>query len=53
MNLLLTIAMIVFVVWLVGLAAHIAGGLINLLLVVAIVLFIASFFSGRGARTKI
>jgi hypothetical protein len=49
MNLLLTIAAVVFVLWLIGLAAHIAGGFINLLLLVAILLFIASFFSGRGA----
>lgn len=53
MNLLLTAAFIVVVVWLIGLAAHIAGGFINLLLVVAIVLFIASFFSGRGAHTNV
>lgn len=53
MNMLLTIAMVVFVLWLIGLAANIAGGFINLLLVVAIVLFIASFFNGRGTRTNV
>jgi hypothetical protein len=52
MNLLLTIAAVVFVLWLIGLAAHIAGGFINLLLVLAIVLFIASFFGGRGAHNN-
>jgi hypothetical protein len=53
MNTLLTIALIVFVLWLVGLLAHVAGGFINLLLIVAIVLFIASFFGGRGAHTNV
>jgi hypothetical protein len=44
---LLTLAAIIGLVWLVGLLAHVAGGFINFLLVVAIVLLIAHFFSGR------
>lgn len=35
------------VVWIVGLIAHIGGGLIHILLVVAIILFIANML-GRG-----
>lgn len=53
MNLLLTIAAIVFVLWLIGLAAHIAGGFIHLLLVVAIVMAIASLLGGRGEHTNV
>jgi hypothetical protein len=53
MNTLLTIALVVFALWLIGLAAHIAGGFINLLLVIGILLAIASFFSGRGAHNRV
>ena len=35
-----TIAVIIFVIWLLGLVAHVGGGLIHLLLVVALVVFI-------------
>jgi hypothetical protein len=44
---LLWAAIIIVVLWLLGLLGHIGGGLINLLLVVALVLFIASILSGR------
>ncbi len=44
---LLWVAIIVVVLWLLGLLGHIGGGLINLLLVVALILFIASILSGR------
>jgi len=42
-----TIISILFVLWLVGLVANIGGGLIHLLLVVAVVLFIVNMISGR------
>jgi len=42
-----TIISIMFVLWLVGLVAHIGGGLIHLLLVVAVVLFLVNMFTGR------
>ncbi|MBV8245597.1 MAG: lmo0937 family membrane protein [Candidatus Eremiobacteraeota bacterium] len=45
-----TIIVILFVLWLIGLATHIAGGLIHLLLVVAVVLIIVNLLTGRGAR---
>ena len=44
---LLTIAGILIVLWLLGLLGHVGGGLINILLVVALVLFIASMLTGR------
>ena len=42
-----TIISIMFVLWLIGLVAHIGGGLIHLLLVVAVVLFLVNMFNGR------
>lgn len=45
---LLTIAAIIGLIWIVGLLAHVAGGFINFLLIAAIILVIAHFFSGRS-----
>lgn len=42
-----TILVILVVLWLLGLLAHIGGGLIHLLLVVALVLFIWKMVTGR------
>lgn len=42
-----TVISILFVLWLVGLVANIGGGLIHLLLVVAVVLFLVNMFTGR------
>lgn len=50
MGILGTIAIIILVVWLGGFLLHIAGGLIHILLVVAIILFIAQFFT-KGRAT--
>jgi C4-dicarboxylate transporter len=41
---------ILFVLWLIGFALHVGGGLIHLLLVVAVVLFVFNLVTGRGAR---
>lgn len=41
------IGFIVVVLWLLGLIGHVGGGFINLLLIVALVMFIAHFLSGR------
>lgn len=50
MNLLLwTIISLLLAFWLIGLIAHIGGGLIHLLLVVAAVVFIVQFITGRRA----
>ncbi len=42
-----TIAGIVVILWLLGLVASIIGGVIHLLLVVAVIVFIAQLLSGR------
>jgi 4-hydroxybenzoate polyprenyltransferase len=44
------IIVILFVLWLLGLVAHIGSGLIHLLLVVALVLLVYNIITGRGAR---
>jgi hypothetical protein len=41
------IIVILFVLWLLGLIGNIAGGFIHLLLVLAIVVFIAQLLTGR------
>lgn len=43
------IIVILFIFWLLGFAFHIAGGLIHILLVIAIVLVIVNLFTGRRA----
>jgi K+-transporting ATPase A subunit len=42
-----TILAVLVVLWLLGLLAGIGGGLIHLLLVVAVIVFIAQFLTGR------
>ncbi|MDB5181870.1 MAG: hypothetical protein JWP13_633 [Candidatus Saccharibacteria bacterium] len=42
-----TIALILLALWLVGLVAHVAGGIIHLVLVAAIALFIYDLLMGR------
>ncbi|MDQ2664212.1 MAG: lmo0937 family membrane protein [Candidatus Eremiobacteraeota bacterium] len=49
-NLLWTIIVILFVVWLIGLIAHIGGGLIHIILVIAVILLVFNLLTGRGAR---
>ena len=45
-----TIAIILIVLWLLGwLAFHVAGGLIHILLVIAVILFVVHLVRGRGA----
>jgi hypothetical protein len=45
-----TIIVVLFVLWLLGFALHFGGGLIHLLLVIAVVLIIVNIITGRGAR---
>jgi hypothetical protein len=46
----LALFVILLVMWLVGfLAFHVAGGLIHLLLIVAVISFVVHFISGRSA----
>jgi len=47
---LLTIAIILFVLWALGFFAfHVAGGLIHLLLVIGVIVLIWNFVAGRRA----
>jgi Family of unknown function (DUF5670) len=40
---------ILFILWLLGFSLHIAGGLIHLLLVLAVIVLIWNFLTGRRA----
>jgi len=42
-----TILVILLVLWLLGFIAHVGGGLIHLLLVIALIIFIINLVSGR------
>ena len=42
-----TIFVIILILWLLGFSLHIAGGLIHLLLVVALIVLIFNLLSGR------
>jgi hypothetical protein len=44
-----TIAVILIVLWLLGVVVHVGGGLIHLLLVVAIIVGLIQLFTGRRA----
>ena len=44
-----TIAVILLILWLLGFSLHIAGGLIQILLVVAIIVGLIQLFTGRKA----
>ncbi|MBV9008723.1 MAG: lmo0937 family membrane protein [Verrucomicrobia bacterium] len=45
---LLVIAILLLLFWFGGLAFHIAGGLIHILIVIAVILFILHFIRGRS-----
>jgi hypothetical protein len=40
---------VLFALWLIGLVAHIGGGLIHILLVVALIVLVYNLVTGRGA----
>ncbi|MGA3093074.1 MAG: lmo0937 family membrane protein [Terriglobales bacterium] len=44
-----TIFVVLLILWVLGFSLHIAGGLIHLLLVVALVVLVINLLSGRGA----
>lgn len=44
------IIVLLAVFWVIGLVAHIGGGLIHIAIVVALVLLVFNIVSGRGAR---
>ncbi len=41
---------VLFVLWLLGFALHVGGGLIHLLLVIAVIMVVVNLLTGRGAR---
>ncbi len=45
-----TIIGVLFVLWILGFAIHVGGGLIHILLVVALILVVYNLMTGRGAR---
>jgi hypothetical protein len=44
-----TIFVVLLVLWLLGFSLHVAGGLIHLLLVVALVVLVINLISGRSS----
>jgi hypothetical protein len=46
-HMLWTIFVIILILWLLGFSFHIAGGLIHILLVIAVVVLIINLLSGR------
>jgi hypothetical protein len=50
MSLLYLVCVILVVLWLLGFALHFGGGLIHLLLVVAVLVFLYEIISGRRQR---
>jgi hypothetical protein len=42
-----TIIVVLLILWLLGFSLHVAGGLIHLLLVVALVMIVVNLISGR------
>ncbi len=49
-GLLWAVIVILFVLWLLGFLLHFGGGLIHLLIVIAVILLIYNLITGRGAR---
>ena len=45
---LLTIAVILLILWGLGLVTHITGGLIHIILVIALIVFVLHFVRGRA-----
>ena len=48
-DMLWTIFVVLLVLWLLGFSLHVAGGLIHLLLVVALVVLVINLLSGRSS----
>jgi hypothetical protein len=44
------VIVVLFVLWVLGFAIHIGGGLIHILLLIALVLIVYNVVTGRGAR---
>lgn len=50
MNLIWGLIGLLVLFWVIGFVAHVGGGLIHLLLVIALVLVVINLITGRGAR---
>jgi Family of unknown function (DUF5670) len=48
MNLLWGLVVILVVLWLLGFSLHVGGGLIHLLLVIAVIVIVVRLVTGRG-----
>jgi len=46
-NLLYLIGAVLVAFWLIGLLTHIGGGLVHIILVIAVIVFVVQFVSGR------
>ena len=46
-----TLVVLLFVFWLLGFVAHVGGGLIHLLLVIAVIVAAFNLLTGRGRTT--
>ena len=44
------IVVVLFVLWLLGFLLHFGGGIIHILIVIAVILLIYNLITGRGAR---
>jgi hypothetical protein len=44
------VIVVLFVLWVLGFAIHVGGGLIHILLLIALVLLVYNVLTGRGAR---
>jgi hydrogenase-4 membrane subunit HyfE len=49
-SILWTVVVVLVVLWILGLVIHIGGGLIHLLLVVALIVLLYNLFVGRRSR---
>lgn len=45
-----TIIWILLIIWILGLIFKVAGGLINIVLLIAVIIFIVKLVQGRGRR---
>ena len=45
-----SVVVVLVVLWLIGFLAHIAGGFVHLLLIVALIVLLYNLFAGRRAR---
>jgi Family of unknown function (DUF5670) len=45
-----SVVVVLVVLWLIGILAHIAGGFVHLLLLVALIVLLSNLFAGRRAK---